>query len=429
MKRFSLITTPDALRDFCTELAETARVAFDTEFVPEYTYAPALCLIQVATEKGLAVLDPLALDDLEPFWTLLLDPGREVIVHAGKEEMSFCLARTGALPPKLFDVQLAAGFAGYGYPASYSTLVQRVLDAHPRSGETRTDWRKRPLSDKQLEYALDDVRYLFALREQLGERLESLGRMEWLEAELATFRTNLQTASLGERFRRIAGAGSLSGRQLAVLRELVAWRDARARALNKPARWILRDDLLTELAKRQPASLNELTHTRGIGNVASAGWAAELLSAIRRGQEVPEEGLPERPAQRETPEQQMVLKILSAAMIHLAQANHVANGLLGSNEDLRQLMEACRGDDAATERPRLTEGWRAAVCGDYLRRLLAGETTFRIQARRGNYHLIFEPACEPTTKPETAKAPLAPRRKRSSRRTNRRSNRSTPDPD
>lgn len=246
-----LITDPDGLRELCVKLEPAARIAIDTEFVPEYTYTPTLCLIQLATDELLALVDPLAVQDLTPLWEAFVRPGREIVLHAGKEEMNFILGNAGRLPEEVFDVQLAAGFVGLGYPLAYSKLAHRLTRAHPASAETRTDWRNRPLSERQIQYALDDVRHLLPIRDKLGQMLQGLGRTSWFVDESVCFRQRILERDSNEPWRRISGAGSLSPRELAVLREIANWRDSRAKKLNKPTRWILRDDLLSDLAKRQ----------------------------------------------------------------------------------------------------------------------------------------------------------------------------------
>ena len=142
--KHELITTDHQLEEFCHALADAERIAFDTEFVSEDTYRPQLCLVQVAAADRLAVIDPLKVQNLVPFWTVLADGGHETIVHAGRQEIEFSLAAIGRPPHRLFDVQIAAGMVGIEYPASYGSLVSKLLGLTPQKGETRTDWRKRP---------------------------------------------------------------------------------------------------------------------------------------------------------------------------------------------------------------------------------------------------------------------------------------------
>jgi len=164
-------------------LRDCARFAFDTEFVSEDTFEPVLCLIQVATREQCAVIDPFQVGDLSAFWDVVIDPSVEVVMHAASEDLRICHLRAGKLPEGIFDVQLAAGFVGFSYPLSLVNLVGQVLGISLAGSETRTDWRRRPLSAAQLEYALDDVRYLLDLADDLSGRLEQLERTAWVKTE------------------------------------------------------------------------------------------------------------------------------------------------------------------------------------------------------------------------------------------------------
>lgn len=390
-----LISEPGPLAELCEELRAAPRVAFDTEFVPEYTFAPVLCLIQVATDRRIVAIDPLSAGELSEFWNSILRPDCELVVHAGKEELHFCKTHAGRWPGRFFDVQLAAGFLGMGHPLSHSNLVQRVLDRECRSTETRTDWRRRPLSDKQVQYALDDVRHLLEIRDRLAEMLDRRGRASWFAEESADLIESVARRDDGERWRRLSGASGLSSRALGVLRELVRWREDRARALDKPPRWILRDDLLTDLAKRQPETMRELHNTRGLENIGESRWAKDLLAAVEKGKNLPEEELPRRIVRRETSDEQMVQKLLSAAMIDLAQGQEVATSLLGNSEDLRELMEWHAGGADPERAPRLARGWRGEVCGRRLTDLLSGRIALRVDNSPAGARLVFETARSP----------------------------------
>lgn len=378
------------LTSFLDELSASKTIAIDTEFVPEYTYFPHLCLIQVATPRSLAVIDTLAIDDLSAFWKALIRPDCEVILHAGKEELLFCLRETGQLPHRIFDVQLAAGLVGLGYPLSYSKLVQRVLGREAVSGETRTDWRRRPLSDRQIEYALDDVRYLHEIHEHLVKRLTELDRVSWFDEEMAANRNRLIHAEHSERWRKVSGSGSLSSRQSAVLRELWNWRDQRARELDKPVKWVIRDDLLIELAKRQPSTIEQMRQTRGMGAIAKARWADKLIEAIEIGRQASPPTTSTKNWRRDDGDDAMIQKLVSAAMVHLATEHGVAAALLGTNEDLRQLID-WHTKPMGDEPPILARGWRAKVCGNHLKDLLDGKVAIRIEHSAQRSRILFEP--------------------------------------
>ena len=186
--REPLVATPGALRELVDHIRQAGRFAFDTEFVSEETFEPVLCLVQVATDTRLAVVDPFQVGDLKPFWDVVVDPSIDVVMHAAGEDLRICRLQTGTLPQRVFDVQIAAGLVGFGYPLSpWGTWSIEALKVSLLGGETRTDWRRRPLSEGQLRYALEDVRHLLELADLLGGELERLDRVGWAEDEFASF--------------------------------------------------------------------------------------------------------------------------------------------------------------------------------------------------------------------------------------------------
>src|SRR5438128_8789212 len=179
------VERPDEFRACCDDLARHSRIGFDTEFIGEATYHPNLCLVQVATTERLYVIDPQTVGALDRFWELVTDPERMIVVHAGREEIRIGHQACGRTPVKLFDLQIAAGLVGIGYPLGYAALVQQVLQEPIAKGETLSDWSRRPLSDQQVQYAFNDVRFLLPLYDALGQRLTALGRDAWLAEESA----------------------------------------------------------------------------------------------------------------------------------------------------------------------------------------------------------------------------------------------------
>ena len=248
--QYESINTADELSGFCREIADSSLIAFDTEFVSEDTYRPQLCLIQVATEDQLAIIDPVPIDDTTPFWDLLTQPGRTVIAHAAREESRFCHRFTGQPIAGLFDTQLAAGFVGMEYPASLGTLVQRLVNKTLPKGETRTNWCRRPLSRDQIQYALSDVTDLLEMHQKLATMVASFDRVDWLTEETQIFQQKVMDAETRENWRRVSGSSGLNPRQLETVRQLWLWREKRAKELDRLPRRVLRDDLVVELARR-----------------------------------------------------------------------------------------------------------------------------------------------------------------------------------
>ena len=247
---YKLVEQQHQLPELIEAVSAAPVIGFDTEFVAEDSFRPDLCLVQVSTDNEIFLVDPKAVKQLDSFWALLVDPSRKVIVHAGREETLFVYRATGKTMPGLFDIQLAVGILGGEYPASYGNLLNRVLGKVLDKGETRTDWRARPLSTSQLEYAALDVLHLPQLYRRLEENLIAAERLGWFEEEIIRRQTALIDTQLREAWHRIGGVQSMRGRQLAIVRTLWLWREQRAEQRNMPARRVLRDDLLLEIAKR-----------------------------------------------------------------------------------------------------------------------------------------------------------------------------------
>jgi ribonuclease D len=319
-----IITTPREFSALCRRLAEAPSLAFDTEFVSEDTYRPQLCLVQVACEDVLVAIDPLAVGDMTEFWEVLAAPGHETIVHAGREELNFSLAAVKRPPVRLFDVQIAAGMIGLDYPAGYGNLIFKLLGETPRKGETRTDWRRRPLSDKQIDYALEDVRHLHPLRDKLHGRLEELGRLAWFEAEMAAFEEEVTNARSRERWRKVTGSSNLSGRSQAIVRELWLWRESEAQRRDCPVRRVLRDDLIVELAKRRSADPKQIRAVRGMERGDLQRHVPAISKAIAESLQVPDEKCPETVRRDSSPQLAMLGQFLSSALSSICRAAEVA---------------------------------------------------------------------------------------------------------
>ena len=342
----------------CLEaIARSPRIGLDTEFIGEDRYQPQLCLVQIATESALFLIDPLGIGSLDKFWPLIIDPGRLVIVHAGREEIRMCRFWGGESPGNLFDVQIAAGLLGLGYPLGHAALVQSVLGVTLAKGETLTEWRQRPLSKNQIRYAFDDVRYLLPLHTVLTDRLHKLQRLEWAAEEFATtVQRACQDPATEERWRKLKGIGSLDRRRLAIVREVMAWREDRAMRLNRPPRSVLRDHLIVEIARRNPKRERDLSILRGL----SRADVSELMEVIDAVQRLPNSELPELPERdNDPPFVSLISTLLATVLYNVCSQMKLTPNLVASGQDVKALIRARLRGETTSDDSALCRGWRS----------------------------------------------------------------------
>lgn len=386
--REEVVTSPEALQACCEVLAACPLLGLDTEFVGEETYHPRLCLVQVATPTALYLIDPFATGPLDAFWRLLLDPQRTVVVHAGREEVRLCRLWIGQAPANVFDLQLAAGLVGLPYPLGHGPLVSQLLSVRLTKGETLTEWRRRPLTAEQMRYAFDDVRYLLRAHDRLTARLEKLGRLGWAKEEFARL---LQLATpadpaLEERWRKLRGIGPLDRRRLAVVRALYIWREEQAAERNRPARTIVRDDLLVEIARRNPTRARDLQVVRGLPN-RDLDALVEVVAAARKLalEECPEET--ER--EQDLPQISTLGGILIAVLADLCARWKLAANLVASNNEVRGLVRARMNGGGLPASGLLTAGWRREHVLPELLAVLDGRRAVRIADPAADAPLAF----------------------------------------
>jgi ribonuclease D len=376
-----IVTEPRDLAACCDYLASCLVFGFDTEFVGEDTYHPRLCLVQIATPDRLVLIDPLTAGPLDCFWRVVIDPAHQVIVHAGREEVRLCRLWGGQPPSNLFDLQIAAGLVGLMYPLGHGNLVQQVLGVQLAKGETLTEWRDRPLTRAQVRYAFDDVRYLLPVWQRLSERLEQLGRSAWAREEFARLvaSTTPEEAVAAEKWRKLRGAGSLDRRRLGIVRQLYAWREEAATQANRPPRTIVRDDLLVEIARRNPTRERDLQVVRGLPRRYLAG----IFEAVDQARALPPEQLPplaER--EQEVPQVNMVSAVLTAVLGDFCAREHLASNLIASSQDVRTLVRARFQGVALPEDMPLTQGWRRQYVLPALLGVLEGRRAVRVADMR-----------------------------------------------
>ncbi len=368
----------DGLRKLIDRVRGADFVALDTEFMRERTYYARLCLIQLATDDVEAIIDPLALDDLSPLLDLLSDTRMTKVFHAGQQDLEILCLMSGEVPAPVFDTQVAATLAGFPTQVGYAALVNDVAGVKLDKADTFTDWSRRPLSDAQLEYALNDVRYLPTVYHELRSRLESEGRLSWLEPDFdrmvdpATY-----TVVPEEQFRRIKRVSSLKPRQLGVLMKLTAWRELEAQRRDIPRKWVIGDESLLEIARRGPRDRESLARIRGVADKLAKGLYPAVLRAVEDGMAIPHGELPKLERGRRRPLDVDGAVDLMGALVRLRAKEHgVATPLLASRAELEQLAGGEREDTP------LLEGWRRSIVGDELLRLLDGDLVLRLDEGR-----------------------------------------------
>jgi ribonuclease D len=387
---YQLITTAKQLEEFCQRSAASKFAGFDTEFVSENQYRPELCLVQIATDTELAIIDTLAIDDLQPFWDWLTSGDRVTLVHAAREEFLFCVRDCKKWPSKLFDVQLAAGMVGMEYPASYGNLVQRVLGIEVDKGETRTDWRRRPLTDRQLEYAAQDVIHLKPLYDRLTKKLNARDRLPWMEEEMTEWQTDLEKTITEPQWRRVSGIASLKPAALAIVRELWVLRDAEAQRQNRSPRRVLPDDLIVELARRGNSNPKQLKAIRGFENRVSRHLSDDIGKAIERAKNLPDSELPPRIRRNKSANLGLLGQFLTTALKIVCKTESIAPGIVGSADSVRTMAAWKLGMLKLKDPPDLSRGWRAEIVGTLVDRVLDGTYAIRVGDPKSDEPLILE---------------------------------------
>lgn len=378
-KGFIHITDTEALTALVERLKQAEYITVDTEFLRDNTYWPKLCLVQVAGPDVTAIIDPLApLIDLSPLLDLMVDPKVLKVFHAARQDIEIFLKLSGRIPEPLFDTQVAAMVCGYGDSVSYETLVAKIARASLDKSSRFTDWTRRPLTDRQLQYAIGDVTHLRRVYENLAGELDRSGRTDWLDEEMAILMDPATyIVEPPQAYQRIK-TRTTNRRFLAVLREVAAWRELEARARDLPRGRLLKDDALLEIAAHPPASIDDMKQSRGVPKgFADGKLGPSLLEAVQRGLACPDDEMPEAEKSVEAPRGVGPLVELLKVMLKLQCESHgVAQKLVANTADLEQIAGS---DDANV--PALN-GWRRQVFGDAALALKNGKLALAAEGRR-----------------------------------------------
>lgn len=367
MKEF-YVNTPEQLDDLCERLRGAASLALDTEFLRERTFYAQLCLLQIASEELVACVDPLALPTLDPLLEIIYDARVLKIMHAGRQDLEILFDLRGKLARPVFDTQIAATLLGLGDHVSYQTLVRDVLGVDLEKTHTRTNWQQRPLDSGQIRYAQDDVRYLHEVWRRQMRQLEDKGRLGWLDDDFADL-TDIAhyDKAMDQAWLRIRGIRVLKGVQLAVVRELAIWREQRARADDRPRKWVLSDDVLIDFARHLPLDMEALQRVRGLDPRALRRVGPDIINVIQRAQKLPESQWPSLGLRfTPTPSEEALVDAMMAIVRQAGIGNGISPAALASRRDLEQMI-AGKGDHS------ILHGWRGRLVGQHLQAFLNGQ--------------------------------------------------------
>lgn len=355
------IVSTDSLAAFCERAAQFEFITVDTEFLRETTYWPRLCLIQVATDEEAVLIDPLAPNiQLAPFFALLADPNVTKVFHAARQDIEIFVKLTGAVPHNIFDTQIAASVCGFGDSASYDSLVRSICKVELDKSSRFTDWSARPLSDKQLSYALADVTWLRDIYRELRQQVEATRRWDWVEDELATLRsidTYVVRPELAwERLKMKLNRP----RDLAALKVLAQWRERRAQETDQPRSRVLKDDVIAELAAQRPLTAEAFEKLRAVPRgFGRSSAAAEIMALLKDIEALPKSALPALPERYRGPSPKGAVGDLVRVLLKAVAEQHgVAARIIATSDEIDALVLDDEADVPALK------GWRRKLFGD-----------------------------------------------------------------
>jgi ribonuclease D len=374
----TLMDTNDAVASFCRRQMSADYVTVDTEFIRERNFWPKLCLVQIAGVDEAAAIDSLAPGiDLGPVFELMENGKVAKVFHAARQDIEIFHHLTGAIPAPIFDTQVAGMVCGFGESVSYETLVAHIAKAQIDKSSRFTDWARRPLSSRQIDYALSDVVHLRPVYEELARRLEANGRSQWLAEEMAVL-TDPATYRMDPRlaWHRLK-TRSHSRRHLAVLREVAAWREIEAQTRDLPRNRIMRDEMLLEIASHNPRTKADLARSRSISKGTAEGPMGEaILKAVATGLSIPDAELPELPPHADLPSGlRPVVELLKVLLKMKCEEHGVAQKLVANTEDLERIA----ADDNAPVQA--LHGWRREVFGEDALAMKNGKLALAVKGR------------------------------------------------
>ncbi|MEQ1559236.1 MAG: ribonuclease D [Methyloglobulus sp.] len=380
MTNIQYINTEEQLKTLCGQIKKTSWLALDTEFLREKTYYPKFCLLQVATPDWVVCVDPLVLPDLSDLFAAIANPTIVKVFHSCHQDLEIFYQLTGNVPGPIFDTQMAAPLLGYQDNPGYGMLVSSLLNVNLNKAHTRADWSKRPLSEAEIQYAADDVIYLCQIYQLMLQKLAELGRLDWLVQDFKTLENPNNYHVLPENaWLKIRAKNKLTSKQLAIVQALAQWREIAAQSENRPKTWLLRDELIFDMAKLQPETIDSLTDIRGINERTLHRYGQKLCEIITVAKNNAPVSLKEKDRSiKKNQQHEAILDILTALVRIRAEENSLNPTILATRKDLEDLLF-----NEAEDCP-LLHGWRYSMAGEELVGLLKGELLFGIQADKLN---------------------------------------------
>jgi len=368
------IDKPEQLPELCDKIQQAPWIAVDTEFLREKTYYPIFCLLQIATPDWVVCVDPIALPDLSELFSVINDPKIVKVLHSCRQDLEIFYQITGEVTYPVFDTQIAAPLLGFQENPGYAMLVSNFLNVNLSKAHTRTDWSVRPLSQDQIQYAADDVIYLCKIYTKMCEQLAELDRLDWLDKDFEALKNKeLYQISPINAWLKVKGRKRLTGKQLSIVQVLTEWRERTAQAENRPKNWLVRDDLMLELAKLQPSTVEELAKIRSINERSVKRYGrviCKMIDEAKNSSPIPMTD--KNKSAKKTANQEAILDVLTAVVRMRADENSLNPMILAGRKDLEKLL-------FEEEDNLILSGWRYSMVGKELQGLLKGQYSLTLK--------------------------------------------------
>ncbi len=370
---YEFIASDEALAAFCQRLSLCSYCTVDTEFIREKTYYPLLSLIQIASERELVCIDPFAIKDFTALADLFQNPNLLKVFHSPSQDLEILYQQFGQVPTPVFDTQLAAAVLGFQHQISYADLVFEVTGTRLEKKHTRADWSKRPLSDDELDYAMDDVRYLMPVYREVREQLQVKNRASWIEKDLQSMSEgSVYEIDTGILWQRLKGVQKLKGVQLLIAKKLCEWRELRAQQKNRPRRWIAADDWIIEISRKRPTTLVELTSIREIPEKVVEHQGKVIVGKVNEALASDASQWPQavKPSPLTTTQQALGDCLMGICRL-IAEDNNIALATFATRKDIDSLITNRKAS-------RLAQGWRFTMAGEALLGFIHGQSELSV---------------------------------------------------